>query len=205
MTEQGPRPFRPPWPIDQFVRPRGMLGRVAGEAMAIFNARLESRAIGLLELTGAERALEIGFGPGVGIGMLVERLPLGSVAGIDPSQTMLDMASGRNRRALDDGKLDLRLGTVSELPWPDQSFDAACTVNNINLWRSLRPDLAEVQRVLAPGGRLAIALHAMIVPRSRPPFDEYLATSLADVGFSSVDVRREWVLPAPALIAIARK
>ncbi|MGZ4144938.1 MAG: class I SAM-dependent methyltransferase [Actinomycetota bacterium] len=197
-----PRPFRPPWPINQFVLPRGLLGRVAGEAMSRFNHWIEARAIESLELPPDARVLEIGFGPGVGVRMLTERGA--RVAGIDPSQTMLDMASSRNRRALGEGTVDLRLGTASELPWEDASFDGVLSVNNVHLWSSLGSDLKEVHRVLAPGGRLAIAIYALIVPSSSPPFDEYLADALRASGLSDVDVRREWVTFAPALLARAR-
>ena len=204
-TREGPRPFRPPWPINQFVLPRGLLGRIAGEAMSLFNASIEARAIGLLDLTGDERVLEIGFGPGVGIRMLSERLPRGRIAGIDPSQTMIGMASSRNRRAIADGTVDLRKGLVSHLPWPDASFDGILSTNNVQLWESVGSDLKEVARALAPGGRVAIAVYAWIAPRGRPPFDEYLRDALAAAGLVDIKVWREWVRVGPALLARAVK
>jgi ubiquinone/menaquinone biosynthesis C-methylase UbiE len=173
--------------------------------MSFFNAAIEQRAIGLLDLTGNERVLEIGFGPGVGIRMLTERLPRGLIAGIDPSETMIDMASSRNRRALDAGTVDLRQGTVSQLPWPDGSFDGIVSVNNVQLWETVGSDLKEVARVLAPGGRVAIAVYAWIVPRSRPPFDEYLREALAAAGLADITVQHEWVRVGPALLARAVK
>jgi len=204
-TREGPRPFRPPWPINQFVLPRGLLGRIAGEAMSFFNASIEARAIGLLDLTGDERVLEIGFGPGVGIRMLSDRLPRGRIAGIDPSQTMIGMASSRNRRAIADGTVDLRKGLVSHLPWPDASFDGILSTNNVQLWQSVGSDLKEVARALAPGGRVAIAVYAWIAPRGRPPFDEYLRDALAAAGLVDIKVWREWVRVGPALLARAVK
>ena len=204
-AEQGPRPFRPPWPINQFVLPRGLLGRVAGQAMVLFNDAIEARAIGLLDLKGDERVLEIGFGPGVGIKKLTERLPRGSVAGIDPSQTMIDMASSRNRRAIAEGKVDLRQGKVSSLPWPDASFDGVLSTNNVQLWETLASDVKEIARVLAPNGRLAIAVQTLITPRGTPRFDGFLLGALREAGFAEVKVWREWVRFAPYVLARARR
>ena len=204
-AREGPRPFRPPWPINQFVLPRGVLGRIAGEAMTFFNAGIEARAIDLLGLNGSGRALEIGFGPGVGVRMLTQRLPEGRVAGIDPSRTMIDMASSRNRRAIAEGTVDLRQGTVSQLPWPDESFDGVVSTNNVQLWESVASDLKEVARVLAPGGRVVIAVYAWIAPRSRPPFHQYLRGALGDARLGDIEVWQEWVRVGPALLARAAK
>jgi ubiquinone/menaquinone biosynthesis C-methylase UbiE len=173
--------------------------------MAFFNDAIEARAIGLLELKGDERVLEVGFGPGVGIEKLIERLPGGTIAGIDPSTTMIDMASSRNRRAIAEGKVDLRQGIVSSLPWPDRSFDGVLSTNNVQLWGSVASDVKEIARVMAPGGHLAIAVHAGIVPRGRPRFDGFLLEALNEAGFADAQVWREWVRVGPYLVARARR
>ena len=59
------------------------------------------------------------------------------------------------------GRADLRLGTASRLDWPDATFDAAITVNNVQLWQLPR-DLEEIRRVLRPDGLLSITVHTWL-------------------------------------------
>ncbi len=139
--------------LNQFALPHGALGRVVGWLMAAINSDMERCAVDALGLHGTESALEIGFGPGVGVARLARRLPDGRVAGIDASVVMLTQASRRNRRAIREGRVELRDGTASLLPWNDGCFDAVVSVNNIQEWPNLSSDLAEIRRVLTPRGR----------------------------------------------------
>jgi SAM-dependent methyltransferase len=139
----------------QAGRPAGVAGRLVGMIMARLNADMEHAAVRLLGLLGDERVLEIGYGPGVGIGALLAAVPDGRVAGIDPSPAMCRQAS---RRAGAAKRVDLRIGEVSSLPWPDDAFDGILAVNTVQFWPDPAADVAEAMRVLAPGGRVVIAL-----------------------------------------------
>ena len=96
--------------LNQFARPHGAMGHVVGWLMAAFNSDMERCAVDALGLHGTESALEIGFGPGVGVARLARRLPGGRVAGIDPSVVMLSQASRRNRRAIQAGPSSFERG-----------------------------------------------------------------------------------------------
>ena len=61
---------------------------------------------------------------GVAVELAAARVPQGLVAGIDPSETMLTMARWRNRKAFEARRVELRHGTVSNLPFDDATFDA---------------------------------------------------------------------------------
>jgi len=139
----------------QAGQPTGVAGRLIGMLMARLNADMEHAGVELLGLHGDDRALEIGYGPGIGISALLAALPDGRVAGIDPSPIMCRQAS---RRAGASKRVDLRIGEVSALPWPDAAFDGILAVNNAQFWPDPGADVAEVLRVLAPGGRVVIAL-----------------------------------------------
>lgn len=60
------------------------------------NAHGREQACDQLELSGSERVLEIGCGPGVNFGMLVDGVGLeGTVVGVDYSAEMVQRATGR--------------------------------------------------------------------------------------------------------------
>ena len=98
--------------------------------------------------------LEIGIGTG---GLLTELTSRASrVIGVDHSPAMLEEA----RRRLNDrgiGGIELRLGEMSHLPLSDASV--GCVVANMVLHHAADPPavLAEIRRVLAPGGTLLLA------------------------------------------------
>jgi len=109
----------------------------------------------LLELVpeGAS-VLEIGVGTG---GLLTELAARASqVIGVDHSPVMLEEARRRLSAAAVNG-IELRLGEMSHLPLPDASV--GCVVANMVLHHAADPPavLAEIRRVLAPGGILLLA------------------------------------------------
>ena len=139
-----------------FGRPTGVLGRLGGHIMASANRRAAARVVGLLEVQPGDRVLEIGFGPGVALGVLAERASPGTVAGIDPSREMVAQASARNAAAVRAGRVALRQGSADNLPFAGNSFDKVVAINSVQVWPDPAAGLREVRRVLKPGGRLAL-------------------------------------------------
>jgi len=71
------------------------------------------------------------------------------VAGIDAAAELVAVACERTPTA------DLRVGSMFELPWPDERFDAILSINGI--WGGCGAAVDEAYRVLRPGGRIAIS------------------------------------------------
>jgi SAM-dependent methyltransferase len=70
-------------------------------------------------------------------------------AGIDAAAPLVDIARARTPDA------DLRVGTMFELPWGDETFDAVTAINGI--WGGCEAALEEAHRVLKPGGRIGVS------------------------------------------------
>lgn len=141
-----------------FAHPEGWLGRAAARAMLATNGPLFDLAIELLELEGAERVLDVGFGPGELMRRLAPLLPRGSVSGIDPSGLMARLAGERNAEQIARGRVKLTRGAVEALPYEDGAFDRVVTVNSLPFWSDLARGLDEIARVTAPSGRLVVVV-----------------------------------------------
>jgi|SRR5579875_2729572 len=116
----------------------------------------EPQNLGLIEgtldgvrVTRATRLLDAGCGSGLALAQAVVRGA--HVSGIDISPALLSIARARAPEAtLVEGELDA-------LPFADRSFDAALAINALQFAFDPAAALAELGRVLAPGGRLAVA------------------------------------------------
>jgi SAM-dependent methyltransferase len=94
---------------DQFRQPHGLGGWLIGHLMAIKNKERSLWVLSLLELSPADRVLEVGFGSGTDIRRIAARLLNGFVAGVDHSESMFRMASSKNAAAIRAGRVSLSL------------------------------------------------------------------------------------------------
>jgi SAM-dependent methyltransferase len=142
----------------QFGSPSGLFGKIIGNRMAKGNVYDARWTVSLLEIQPHDRLLEVGFGPGVSTQLASERASKGFVAGIDHSRAMVEAASQRNAAAIRSGRMELKHGEVSALPYPDESFDTAFSLHSIYFWPNPVDCLKELRRVLKPGGLLGITI-----------------------------------------------
>src|SRR5215472_1546159 len=81
-------------PVDARVRSASrVLGKLGGVIMARTNRAIAARVVELLNIQPSDRVLEVGFGPGVGIQLLAEKVTSGEVVGIDCSEEMVEQAT----------------------------------------------------------------------------------------------------------------
>jgi ubiquinone/menaquinone biosynthesis C-methylase UbiE len=193
----------------QFRNPKGFFGRIAGLLMVMTNRRINRFVVEMLDVQEHDRVLEIGFGPGVCIAMLADRAINGLVVGVDPSPTMLAQAGARNRIAVHSGRVELKVGSVSAIPYPDESFDKVCSINNIYFWPSRGDDLREIRRVMKDFGTLALAFRIEPNPASPsklPSFDPVeVKRLLAAAGFRDARAEERETAPWTAACVLARK
>jgi ubiquinone/menaquinone biosynthesis C-methylase UbiE len=160
---------RPEFIARQASRPKGLVGRLLGRVMRSETAAVNDVAIEKLGLSVGDHVLEVGFGPGRAVAEMAGRVSEGLVEGVDVSETMLSAARGRNRDALVAGRVALRVGDADSLPYESGEFDKALSVHTVYFWTDLSRGLAEVARVLRPGGRLVLAFR----PQGDPANDSF--------------------------------
>jgi|SRR5579871_457308 len=150
-----------------------------------------ARMIAELADSGPEtKVVDIGCGPGTAVRAAVHR---GAVAtGVDPSPLMLRLARGISQVRGMEGIAWLD-GSAENLPLPDGSATVAWALSSVHHWRDRRAGLAEVHRVLSPGGRVLLA-ERLTRPAATghaahgltPAGAEALATDLERSGFRAV-------------------
>lgn len=142
--------------------------------------------------------LELGFGQGYNLGVLAPRLPGTRFSGVDitPGHVSHVQAMLADRKITN---VDARQGDFHALPWPDASFDQVYSIEAFCYARDHATALAEVARVLRPGGALTlIDGYLTREPQGMQP-DEALAALLAAKGMAM-----EGIPVADALLRAAR-
>ncbi|MGF1665084.1 MAG: class I SAM-dependent methyltransferase [Acidimicrobiia bacterium] len=149
----------------------------------------------VVDLDPGHVVLDIGCGPGAAV-----RTVAGSVAravGVDRSGPMIEIA---RRRSQDLPNVEFVVGAAEELPFPDGDFDRVWTIHSFHHWEDPARGIAEVLRVLRPGGRFLViesesrGSHGL----DRRRADE-LAERLRSAGFTDASVSK----PARQLVVAA--
>jgi ubiquinone/menaquinone biosynthesis C-methylase UbiE len=191
---------------DQFAKPSGTMGWVAGKMMSMKNGHRSVWVFSLLDLKPTDRVLEIGFGSGTDLERASNAAAF--VAGIDHSDVMVRMAAGRNAQAIKQGRVEVQLGSAAKLPYPENHFDRVFAINAAQFWKDSVKTLTEVARVLKPGGSVLLAVQ----PRSKNATEETtrqagigLSKSLTSAGFEDVHMEMHNMPPVPTVCVMARR
>src|SRR5260370_4975882 len=124
--------------------------------MGRFSVRLAPLFADFAGISRGARVLDVGAGTGA---LTAELLRRGTtVAAMDPSPEFVATLKSRFP------EIDARQAGAEELPWPDASFDAALAQLVIAFMADAEARVAEMHRVVEPGGGVAVCLWA----RERP-------------------------------------
>jgi arsenite methyltransferase len=160
--------------------------------------------LAVAELRDGERVLDLGSGGGIDVLLSARRVgPSGFAYGVDMTDEMLELARANAAKA---GAVNVEFlkGEIEALPLPDAAVDVVISNCVINLSTDKPAVLAEMFRVLVPGGRIGIS--DVVAADHMSPADraaagsyvgciagaltraEYLA-GLAAAGFTGASVR----------------
>ena len=127
--------------------------RVAAEAydrfMGRYSAPLAPRLVEFADVTGGERVLDVGCGPGALTAELVRRVGPAAVSAVDPSEPFVEAAQERHPG------VDVRVGSAEQLPFPDAAFGACLAQLVVHFMADPVRGLGEMARVTRPDGVVA--------------------------------------------------
>ena len=109
--------------------------------------------VGRLDLAGDETTLDIACGTGDITFMTAARLTAGRAIGLDITQAMLRIAE-RKRRERAVANVCFHRGDIMRMPFADETFDCVTGGYALRNVPDVAGALAEIKRVLKPGGRL---------------------------------------------------
>jgi ubiquinone/menaquinone biosynthesis C-methylase UbiE len=178
-----------PFSYEWFVHPVAM--RLVGGLRAPGRRAEQRIALEMLAPRADDCILDVGCGPGNFTRSYAAASGEGLIVGLDMSATMLAAAVRRTRAA----NVAYMRGDGCSLPFQDSSFDAVSCFGAMHLFEEPLRGLAEMVRVLAPDGRMAL-----LVPcrhgRAAPQRDgwhvferEEIATALRGHGFTQIEER----------------
>ena len=116
-----------------------------------------------LSVDAGDRLLDVACGSGLAIELA--RLRGAFCSGIDASARLVAVARDRNPEC------DIGVGDMHALPWDPASFDVVTSFRGI--WGTTPDAVAEIHRVLRPGGRVGITVwgHLKISPGGGPAYE----------------------------------
>lgn len=138
----------------QFQKPTGKLGRIVGLAMAIKNKDRANWTFKKLNFKPTDTILEVGYGSGIVIKKIANKLTSGKIYGVDFSEIMFSQASKRNKKHIENKKVKLELGTIWEPSFSDSSFEIIFGSNVHFFWDNPNKELGKLKSLLKPKGRL---------------------------------------------------
>ena len=113
------------------------------------------KAIRRLKIYKPDTILDIATGTG-DFAIAALKISPTRVIGVDISQEMLNIGIEKIKHAKLTGKINFALADAENLPFPDDSFDAATCAFGVRNFENPLLGLTEIYRVLKPGGKLVI-------------------------------------------------
>jgi SAM-dependent methyltransferase len=136
----------------------GVTGLLIGLIMNLTGRAAAHLAADVACVSDADRVIDVGCGPGTAVREAARRGA--HVVGVDPAPVMLRLA-----RTLtpDRAAIVWAQGAAEDLPEADSSATVVWSLATVHHWRHVTAGLAEIKRVLAPGGRF-FAIERLVRP-----------------------------------------
>lgn len=139
-------------------KPQGTFGLEVGEKMNKGNVYINQYTIEALSVIAGDTILELGMGNGFFVKDILNKDRSVRYTGYDFSEDMVEESIKRNKTFVEEGRAKFILGEAQSLPFENEIFTKAFTINTIYFWENREKVLAEFHRVLKPEGKFLIAV-----------------------------------------------
>jgi ubiquinone/menaquinone biosynthesis C-methylase UbiE len=167
---------------NQCKRPRGWFGRRILHNMNARHSTVTDWGLSHATIPRDGMILDVGCGGGRTIVKLAAASGSGKVFGLDHSPDSVRVAIKINAGLVQAGRVEIREGSVSQLPYAADMFDLVTAVETHFFWPDLPGDMLEVKRVVKPGG--VFLLIAEVYKGSDAPTSKLMAKHAPRIGMT---------------------
>ena len=171
-------------------KPIGDLGHQILDRMNKSHESMAQWGVSHFDIKEDSKILDIGCGGGRNIQRFATQISQnGRVVGIDYSDVSVEKSIELNKGAIDKGIVNVLQGSVSEMPFYDETFDIVTGFETIYFWPDFINDLKEVNRVLKKDGLVFFCNEAVYKEGEMEKYDDLV--ELLDMKIYSEDVLKE--------------
>jgi len=146
--------------LTQVRKPDRWAGRLFTWIMNMSHSSLTDWGLQHVQVGKDFTILDVGCGGGRTIQKLAAMASEGTLYGVDYATGSVAASRSKNAELIRAGRVEIKQGTVSALPFADASFDLVTAVETQYYWPDLEKGMWEILRVLKPGGRLVVILES---------------------------------------------
>lgn len=170
-------------------KPVGELGHQILDRMNKSHENMAQWGVSHFDIKEDDLILDIGCGGGRNLERFATQITTGKVVGLDYSEVSVEKSIKLNKKSVDEGKVEVIQGSVSEMPFEDNTFDIITGFETIYFWPDFINDLKEVNRVLKKEGLLFFCNEAVYREGEMDKYDDLV--ELLDMKIYSEDVLKE--------------
>ena len=170
-------------------KPVGELGHQILDRMNKSHETMAQWGVSHFDIKEDDLILDIGCGGGKNLERFAEQITTGKVVGLDYSEVSVEKSIELNRKAIDEGKVEVIQVSVSEMPFEDNTFNIITGFETIYFWPDFINDLKEVNRVLKKDGFVFFCNEAVYREGEMEKYEDLV--ELLDMKIYSEDVLKE--------------
>ena len=177
--------------VNQCQKPTGWLGRFVLRNMNSRHSKVTDWGLSHISVETHHTVLDVGCGGGKTVSKLATLASQGKVYGIDYSPVSVIVAGKTNKHLITAGRVEIIEASVSQLPFPGNTFHLITAVETHFWWPDLPAGITEILRVLKPGGTFIIIAEVYKGAQTRMAtlVEKYLP--LSGMKFLTIDEHRE--------------
>ena len=141
-------------------KPVGFGGKIMVAMMNVGHSAVARWGLQFLNAAPDTKVLDCGCGGGANIRRLLKKYPQAIIKGIDYSPVSVEKSKKVNEAAIAEGRCAVLQGSVADMMFADNWFDAVTAFETVYFWPDLPQCFREVSRVLKPGGTFLICNEA---------------------------------------------
>lgn len=142
-------------------KPVGFAGKIVVNMMNNGHEAMARWGFTHVEIGDCQKMLDIGCGGGANVARMLAANPNGKVYGVDYSEVSVEKTGKVNKKAIEEGRCEIRQANVLELPFEDNQFDMITAFETIYFWPDIVKSFEQVLRVLKPEGKFMICNEAV--------------------------------------------